>query len=171
MKTEEIRIYNRWTQKYPLLFSDLTLTGDRPLTVIQLNPWGASTLDQSRIVFEIFPCTGTDDITLSRRHVIILNLFPSHNYTLQQIPALTEKYNRAISTYQNHLVFLDRDYAFCTLRLDRSWYNDAVRKHFYLPKDWPSPGMLALCTINCFRTILCPKDSEVAVIQNGLRDQ
>jgi WD40 repeat protein len=133
----------------------------------------AIALDQSRTIFEIFPSTGTDEMALSHRRVMLLTLSPSHSHILQPIPALTGKYNRIIGTFQNHLVFLDRDYVFCTLHLDSVYggYNDTIKQHFYLPKDWLSPETLALCTMNRLGTILCPKNGEVAVIQGGFREQ
>lgn len=66
------------------------------------------------------------------------------------------------------LVFLDRDLWMCTLRLDSISQLDALKRHYFMPRDWASNESLEQCCMLQDGTFLCPKDGEVAVITSNL---
>lgn len=63
--------------------------------------------------------------------------------------------DRLIGSFHGQVVFLDQHYCFCTWDLEKG--AASLKKHLFLPKDWLSPGMLKLCMLNSYGTILCPK--------------
>ena len=65
------------------------------------------------------------------------------------------------------LVFLDHDLWMCTYKLG-SYDGEALKRHYFIPRDWVSVESLELCCMLADGTFLCPKDGEVAVIRNGL---
>lgn len=66
------------------------------------------------------------------------------------------------------LVFLDKDMWVCTVRLDSSKDSQALRRHYFIPRDWASTECLEQCCMLDDGTFLFPKDGEVAVIRDGL---
>jgi len=66
------------------------------------------------------------------------------------------------------LVFLDKDLWMCTLKLSSSRQSNAVRRHYFMPRDWVTTDSLKQCCLLQDGTFLCPKDGEVAVIASGL---
>lgn len=66
------------------------------------------------------------------------------------------------------LVFLDKDLWVCTLGLDSIRQPDAVKRHYFVPRDWASTESLEQCCVLQDGTLLFPKDGEVAVITSNL---
>lgn len=66
------------------------------------------------------------------------------------------------------LVFLDKDLWMCTLELYSIRRSDAVKRHYFIPRDWMSTESLEQCCMLQNGTFLFPKDGEVAVITSGL---
>lgn len=66
------------------------------------------------------------------------------------------------------LVFLDRDLWMCTLKLDSITQPDALKRHYFMPRDWASNESLEQCCMLQDGTFLFPKDGEVAVITSNL---
>lgn len=66
------------------------------------------------------------------------------------------------------LVFLDKDFWMCTLGLDSTRHSDAIKRHYFIPRDWISTGSLEQCCMLPDGTFLFPKDGEVAVIASNL---
>jgi WD40 repeat protein len=126
-------------------------------------------MDKTKVIFEAFPNTGSNDNSICRRRLTLLDLSASHLQGIRQRPldGLLGQVNRLIGTYQGRIVFLDHQYFFCTWDIHAT--GDALKRHFFLPKDWLSPGMLRLCTINMYGAILCPKNGEVAIIRHGIK--
>jgi WD40 repeat protein len=126
-------------------------------------------MHKTKIVVEIFPNTGINETSTSRRRLALLDLTPTLTQTLHlhPIPELSGKINRFISSWKDQLVFLDHQYCFSTWNSNAG--GDFIRRHFFLPKDWLSPGVLDLCIINGQGTILCPKNGEVAIIRSGIK--
>jgi WD40 repeat protein len=84
------------------------------------------------------------------------------------LPSLGRVVNRLIGVTQEHLVFLDHQYWVCTWDIEGG-DNGEYTKHFFLPKDWLSPGARRLITLNRYGTLLCPKNGEVAIVREGIR--
>jgi hypothetical protein len=84
------------------------------------------------------------------------------------LPNLAKAVIRFIGVTQGHLVFLDHQYWVCTWDLEGG-DNGEYMKHFFLPKDWLSPGARRLITLNRYGTLLCPKNGEVAIVREGVR--
>ena len=68
---------------------------------------------------------------------------------------------------QGRLVFLDRDLWMCTFTLD-STHTTALKRHFFIPRDWVSTDALAKCCLLDDGTFLLPKDGKVAIIASNL---
>lgn len=66
------------------------------------------------------------------------------------------------------LVFLDKDMWVCTVSLGSIDGAQALRRHYFIPRDWASTECLEQCCMLDDGTFLCPKDGEVAVITAGL---
>jgi WD40 repeat protein len=126
-------------------------------------------MHNTKTVVEIFPNTGINETSTSRPRLALLDLTPTLAQTLHLHPIreLSGKLKRFIGSWKDQLVFLDHQYCFSTW--DVTARGDFIRRHFFLPKDWLSPGMLDLCTINEQGTILCPKNGEVAIIRSGIK--
>jgi WD40 repeat protein len=84
------------------------------------------------------------------------------------LPSLGRVVNRLIGVTQEHLVFLDYQYWVCTWDIEGG-DNGEYTRHFFLPKDWLSPGARKLITLNRYGTLLCPKNGEVAIIREGIK--
>ena len=74
------------------------------------------------------------------------------------------------------LAFLDRDYWVCTYALgdggvDGRGRADKIRRHHFLPRDWINMEWLELAVMRPDGTLLCPRNGEVAIIANGLREE
>jgi WD40 repeat protein len=122
-------------------------------------------IHKTKAIFEVFPNTGSNDTFISRRRLTLLDIAPQR-LQLRSITGLSGRVNRLIGSYQEQVVFLDRQYCFCTWDINMA--ESPLKRHFFLPKDWLSPGMLRLCTLNKHGTILCPKNGEVAIIRFGI---
>ena len=66
------------------------------------------------------------------------------------------------------LVFLDKDLWVCSLGLDSIRQPHALKRHYFVPRDWASTESLEQCCLLQDGTLLFPKDGEVAVITSNL---
>lgn len=68
------------------------------------------------------------------------------------------------------LVFLDREFWVCTWAIGE---NDATmaKRHFFLPQDWLNGECFRFATISRDGTLFVPRNGEVAVIRNGLKEE
>ena len=66
------------------------------------------------------------------------------------------------------LVFLDKDLWVCSIGLDSVRQPHALKRHYFVPRDWASTESLEQCCLLQDGTLLFPKDGEVAVITSGL---
>ena len=125
-------------------------------------------ISRTKAIFEVIPNARSDETCISCRRLTLLDITSPYSQMLQQQPikGLLGQVNRLIGSYQEHVVFLDAQYCFCTWDINSP--ENSCKRHFFLPKDWLSPGMLRLCIINNYGTILCPKNGEVAIIRSGI---
>jgi WD40 repeat protein len=141
-----------------------TISGENLLSIER-----AIQVHSTQIIFEVSPNTGSKDTYISRQRITLLDIISSQARRLQQEPiiGLSGRANRLIGSFHGHVVFLDHQYCFCTWDLRKGV--SSLKRHFFLPKDWLSPGMLKLCIMNSYGTILCPKNGEVAIIRSGIK--
>ncbi len=66
------------------------------------------------------------------------------------------------------LVFLDQDLWICTYRLGSVHDDGALKRHYFIPRDWVGTESLEQCCVLEDGTLLFPKDGEVAVIKSSL---
>ena len=66
------------------------------------------------------------------------------------------------------LVFLDKDLWICTWKLDSIQDINAIKRQYFIPRDWISARYLHQCCILKDGTFLCPKGDEIAAITSTL---
>ena len=69
------------------------------------------------------------------------------------------------------LAFMDRDFWICTWSSIETTAGSTIKRHFFPPRDWLNMECLELSSVTKDGTFLCPRNGEVAVVRNGLRDQ
>lgn len=68
------------------------------------------------------------------------------------------------------LAFLDHAFWVCTYTLSES-RPGRVKRHFFLPRDWLNMDWLELAVMRPDGVLLCPRNGEVALVENGLREE
>lgn len=68
------------------------------------------------------------------------------------------------------LAFLDHEYWVCTFAL-ADGRPGRVRRHHFLPRDWINMDWLELAVMRPDGTLLCPRNGEVAIVGNGLKEE
>ena len=70
---------------------------------------------------------------------------------------------------RDRLVFIDNKYWICTWQMNSNLQPEAaLRKHFFLPRDWIGTEELKLCTLNAEGNLLYPRHGQIAVVQSNL---
>ncbi|MCJ1392169.1 hypothetical protein MMC18_005036 [Xylographa bjoerkii] len=77
----------------------------------------------------------------------------------------------SLPTSGNTLVFLDREFWVCTWTFTDSGIGSRVRRYFFLPRDWHNMECLELAVIRRDGTLVCPRNGEVALVWNGLKEE
>ena len=67
------------------------------------------------------------------------------------------------------LVFLSKDFWICTYVFSEG-LSARVRRHFFLPRDWHNMDLLKLACLTPDGRLLCPRNGELAIIENGLNE-
>ena len=67
-------------------------------------------------------------------------------------------------------IFFDRESWICSWALGDTG-SVAPRRHFFLPQDWLNAEYFRFATVSKDGTLFAPRNGEVAVIRNGLRDE
>ena len=68
------------------------------------------------------------------------------------------------------LAFLDHEFWVCTYTLSET-RPGRVKRHFFLPRDWLNLASLELAVMRTDGVLLCPRNGEVALVENGLREE
>ncbi|KAF7504396.1 hypothetical protein GJ744_002262 [Endocarpon pusillum] len=68
------------------------------------------------------------------------------------------------------LAFLDHEYWVCTYVVAEGRAG-RVRRHHFLPRDWINMDWLELAVMRRDGTLLCPRNGEVAMVANGLKEE
>ncbi|KAH9905313.1 hypothetical protein F4778DRAFT_779657 [Xylariomycetidae sp. FL2044] len=68
------------------------------------------------------------------------------------------------------LAFIDHDFWVCTWSIDDVNGKGGHRRHFFLPRDWINMDCLRLARVSADGRFFCPRNGEVAVVHNGLKD-
>lgn len=86
-------------------------------------------------------------------------------------PAVNSKIDVPLGVLSgSRLVFLDPDLWICTYKLEPLHHEEAIKRHYFIPRDWASTESLEQCCMMEDGTFLCPKDDTVAVIRHNLED-
>ena len=67
-------------------------------------------------------------------------------------------------------VFLDHDLWLCTFKLGLIYSGEAVKRHYFIPRDWVGTASLEQCCLLENGALLFPWNGEVAVITSGIGD-
>jgi WD40 repeat protein len=77
----------------------------------------------------------------------------------------------APSSFNKHVfAFLDKEFWVCTCFLGES-QTGRIRRHYILPREWWNMDSLELAVMRSDGALLCPRNGEVAIITNGLREE
>jgi len=68
------------------------------------------------------------------------------------------------------LAFLDHTFWVCTYTLSETRPR-RVKRHFFLPRDWQNADWLQLAVMRPDGVLLCPRNGEVALVENGLWEE
>jgi hypothetical protein len=68
------------------------------------------------------------------------------------------------------LAFLSRDFWVCTYTLSET-KPGRVKRHHFLPRDWLDMDMLELAIMRIDGTLLCPRNGELAIVKNSLKEE
>ncbi len=75
------------------------------------------------------------------------------------------------ASFNDHLfVFLDKEFWVCTCLLGES-HTGRIRRHFLLPREWWNMDSLELAVMRPDGALLCPRNGEVAIVTNGLKEE
>lgn len=102
----------------------------------------------------------------------LLSTSPTSPYSSAKRITLAElaaQASRVLGIYQDCILFLDRMFWVCSWNMSADKTARAVKRHFFLPRDWVSPTNLALVTYNEQGTVFAPRNGEVAIVRNGIR--
>ena len=75
---------------------------------------------------------------------------------------------KPLGFYDDSFVYLDNESWVCTWRLDVQKDSVALKRHFFIPRDWLNSETLDLCMLMKNGIFLCPHYGEVAVIKSSL---
>ena len=151
--------------------------------ILQTTPSGSpdtvrcvsQTRNGRHLILEIVPDTGSAR-SLAPRGLKVQQLrsnsiaSPSASSTKRTpLVELAAQATRVLGIFQDHILFLDRMFWVCSWEMSADGAARAVKRHFFLPRDWVSPASLALVTCNEQGTVFCPRNGEVAIVRNGIR--
>ena len=68
------------------------------------------------------------------------------------------------------LAFLDHAFWVCTYILSETRMG-RIKRHFFLPRDWQNLDWLELAVMRPDGVLLCPRNGEVALVEEGLREE
>lgn len=80
-----------------------------------------------------------------------------------------QRYTSFSPGYQ--LSFLDRDGWICSATFDSNFSNRRFDRHFFLPRSWVYSSSSELATVTRDGSLFFPRQSEVAIIQNGFKSR
>lgn len=122
------------------------------------------------IVYEISTNVHNASQTTNRKlSCFTLDALDEHTAEIQprSLKDLSGLVSKLVGTFQNHLVFFDRQYWLCSW--DMTTQVQSYKRHLFLPKDWLNTETLSLTNLTERGTLLCPRNGDVAVISGGLR--
>lgn len=119
----------------------------------------ALTKDGRNLVYEVIPSQVSDGLQIS----ILATSSLGHSWKVE----LSCQVKRLIGTFQDRIVFLDKDYWLCTWEIDAG--SSDVKRHFFLPKNWLNSSTLQMATLNEQGTFFCPRFGKVIIVRNGVR--
>lgn len=127
----------------------------------------STTRNGRQLIAEIVPTTGSTS-SLAPRDLRVQHrpAFSSASpWTV--LSHLSQHTSRLLGIFDDRVLYLDATFWVCTQEL--SGLGPTMKCHFFLPREWISPGSLQLVTFNRHGTVFCPRNGEVAVVRNGIR--
>ncbi|RYP06345.1 hypothetical protein DL765_009531 [Monosporascus sp. GIB2] len=87
-----------------------------------------------------------------------------------RVPAeVLNQINIPLNVLKNgRLVFLDKSLGICTWHLKSNIGHGAVKRHFFVPRDWISTQNVNLVHVTPLGSILCPLKKEITVIDSTI---
>ena len=134
--------------------------------------WIAVTSDKRYLVYETLPTTSRTRTTppkgLHLEFISVSDLAVYHPHLLESecMADLAGQVRRLIGAFKDTIVFLDQSYWLSTWKIDTSI--TAVKRHFFLPRDWLNVSTLQMATLNAHGTFFFPKHGDVAIVRNGM---
>ena len=132
----------------------------------------SSTRNGRNLVVEIVPNTGYARILAPRNlRLESIKLSSSSSSSVSSRAALSEltySPTRVLGYVHDRLLFIDDRFWLCSCEVADGAVR-ALKRHFFLPRDWVSPASLQLVVVNQQGTLFCPKNGEVAIVRNGIR--
>ena len=86
---------------------------------------------------------------------------------VRRLRGLAKHVRRLIGCFRDQVVFIDHQFWLCTWAMEPVY--SKYKRHYFLPKDWLSPTALRLIFLNAQRTLMCPRNGEVAIVRSGLK--
>lgn len=109
------------------------------------------------------------DLKVQRMPSISTSSSPSSLTRRTPLAELAAEAARVLGIFQDRVLFVDRLFWVCSWNISADTTARAIKKHFFLPRDWVSPVNLALLTYNEHGTVFAPRNGEVAIVKNGIR--
>ena len=132
-----------------------------------------ATRNGRHLIIETVPASGHSYPLLPRNLKIQqISAFSStsiESTALQRIalPDLSQQTSRLLGIFNDRILFIDPTFWVCTWELTGPVR--AMKRHFFLPRDWITPASLQLVTCNAQGTVFCPRNGEVAIVRNGIK--
>lgn len=126
---------------------------------------------------------GSPNSSQEQEHVLQARLLPYSILEEVMIPlGFVVDDNTPGSQHRYSLAYIDHDLWVRTWRVDRSGCTSSgpnsktrvparSKKHFFLPSDWANPNRIPMAKVSTNGVFLCPRDGEVGVVYNGLREE
>ena len=132
----------------------------------------SATRNGQHLVTEIVPTGSLRSLAprnLMVQHLPTFSSVSPQSTTVQRIalPDLSQQTSRLLGIFNYRVLFLDSTFWVCTWEL--TGLVPALKRHFFLPRDWISPTTLQLITCNEQGTVFCPRNGEVAIVKNGIK--
>lgn len=172
------------------MIDHLLVAPDRSQFLVQMSKPTASSSQERRISFMMLSTDLLSTPELTKDSIVAQQL-PEAVLSVMQIPlgfvlddievrrashsvGLT-KGSRTLSSPQPgqkaaySLAFIDRDFWVRSWKVSVDAAGTAIKRHFFIPRDWINMECLELAQVTLDGRFLCPRNGEVAVVHHGLR--
>ncbi|KAH9907804.1 hypothetical protein F4778DRAFT_447789 [Xylariomycetidae sp. FL2044] len=172
-----VRLNHKATQSSEKTLTDSGTLEPNVPTIVLTGPPDANEMvnqiaDPSSHQYLLYECLsgkGSQHGTYGQRKrldlVHIKGLAPDNCSSLKRetLLSLTRKSQHLLGCYHDRAVFLDHQNWICTSSI--GWDMGSVKRHYFLPRDWFDPSTVQLVLLNKHGTLLCARESEVAIVR------